>query len=88
MTTFALLQQLHALGVVLMPSPDGTLRYKAPKGTLTPKLLDRMRQHKQELHGLVEVFEERVAIIQYDGRIPRDEVEHLAWACSQSARDV
>jgi hypothetical protein len=39
--------------VVLTPSPDGTLRYKAPKGVLTRARVDAMRQHKDELHGRV-----------------------------------
>lgn len=30
----ALLQQLHALGVILTPSPDGTVRCRAPQGIL------------------------------------------------------
>ena len=81
MTALALLQQLHALGVVLTPSPDGTLRYKAPKGVLTPALLDAMRQHKDELHGLVEAFEERAAIAQYCSGLLCAEAEALAWAC-------
>jgi hypothetical protein len=75
-----LLQQLHEHGVSLMPSPDGTVRCRAPKGVLTPALVDAMRQHKAELHGLVEAFEERAAILEYDGRIPHDEAERLAWA--------
>ena len=54
MTTLDLLQQLHALGVALTPSPDGTLRCRAPKHVLTPDLVDTMRQHKSELHVLVE----------------------------------
>jgi hypothetical protein len=55
---------------------------------LTPALVDAMRQHKQELYALVEAFEERAAIIEYDGRKPCDEAERLAWPCIQSARDV
>src|SRR4030095_2433320 len=51
MTALDVLQQLHELGVVLTPSPDGTLRYKAPKGVLTRARVDAMRQHKDELHG-------------------------------------
>jgi hypothetical protein len=39
-----------------------------------------MRQHKAELHALAEAFEERAAILEYDGRIPHDEAERLAWA--------
>jgi hypothetical protein len=78
MTALALLQQLPAFGVVLTPSPDGTLRYKAPKGVLTPALLDAMRQHKQELHGLVEDWSERAAIAEYCGGLPRVEAQALA----------
>lgn len=81
MTALDLLQQLHALGVVLTPSPDGTLRYKAPKGVLTPALLDGMRQHKAALHDLVEAFEERAAILECDGQLSCEEAERVAWAC-------
>ena len=51
-------------------------------------MVDGMRQHKQELHALVEAFEERVALMEYDARLPRDVAERLAWVCIQSARDV
>ncbi len=67
--------------VVLTPYPDGALRYKAPKGRLTPELLDAIRQHKQELLDLLEAFEERAAIAQYEGGLERQAVEALAWAC-------
>ena len=53
MTPRTLLQQLHALGVVLTPYPDSTLCYKAPTGTLTPALLDAIRQHKAALLALL-----------------------------------
>lgn len=43
MTTIDLFQQLHALGVALEPAPDGTVRCRAPKGVLTPELLDVLR---------------------------------------------
>jgi len=81
MTALDLLQQLHELGVILTPYPDGTLRYKAPKGTLTPELVDGMRQHKAELLALVEDFEERAAIAEYCGRLPREASERLGWTC-------
>jgi len=86
MTALALLQQLRDLGVALTPYPDGTLRYKAPKGTLTPALLAALRERKQELHGLVEDFEERAAIAEYCGGLSRAEAERLAWArvCGES----
>ena len=79
MTALDLLHQLQVLGVVLTPYPDETLRYKAPKGVLTPTLLDAMRQHKAELHGLVEGFEERSSIAEYCGSLSRLAAEALAW---------
>ena len=79
MTALALLQQLHARGVVLTPYPDGTLRYKAPKGTLTSALLDGMRQHKAALHDLVEEWSERAAIAEHCGGLERQAAEALAW---------
>ena len=81
MTALALLQQFHECGVLLTPYPDGTLHYKAPKGVLTPTLLDGMRQHKAALHALVETFEERAAIAEYCGGLSRADAERLAWAC-------
>jgi hypothetical protein len=80
-TALDLLQQLRDLGVVLTPYPDRTLRYKAPKGTLTPALVDGMHRQKAELHALVEEWSERAAIMEYDGGLPRAEAEGLAWDC-------
>ena len=87
MTALALLQQLHALGIVLTPYPDGTLRYKAPKGTLTPALVDGMRQHKAALHALVEEWSERAAIAQYCGGLSQSAAEALAWRCVLTPHD-
>jgi len=80
MTALALLQQLHALGVILTPSPDGTVRCRAPKGTLTPALLDALRPHEAALLDLVEEWSERAAIAEYCGGLSREEAERLAWA--------
>jgi TubC N-terminal docking domain len=80
MTARDVLQQLHALGAVLTPYPDETLHYKAPKGTVTPALLDGMRQQKPELHALVEAWSERAAIAEYCGGLAREDAERLAWA--------
>jgi hypothetical protein len=88
MTALNFFLQLHTLRVVLTPYPDGTLRYKAPKGTMTSELLDVIRQHKSALHALVEDWSERAAIAQYCGDLAREEAERLAWACIQSASDV
>jgi len=79
MTALALFQALSARDVALMPYPDGTLRYKAPKGMVTPELSDELRQQKSGLHDLVEAFEERAAIAEYCGGLSQREAEHLAW---------
>jgi hypothetical protein len=81
MTALALFQHLHAVGVVLTPYPDGTLRYKAPQGVLTPQQCDAMREHKVALQGLVEAWSERAAIGEYCGGLSCAEAEHLAGAC-------
>ena len=81
MTTLDLLQQLHKLGVILTPYPDSTMHCRTPKGVLTPDLLDEIRQHKQELHALVEEWSERVAIAEYDGGLACENAQRLAWQC-------
>ena len=81
MTTLDLLQRLHERGVILTPSPDGTIRCRAPKQVLTPDLVDTMRQHKAELHALVEAWSERAAIAEYCGGLSREDAERLAWRC-------
>jgi hypothetical protein len=81
MTALALLHQLHVLCVILTPYPDGTVRCRAPKGVLTPALLEDLRQHKTALHALVEEWSERAAIAEYCGGVPRVEAEYLAWQC-------
>ena len=80
MTALALLQQLYELGCGPDTVSRGTLRYKAPKGTMTPALLDGMRQHKAALHDLVEAFEERAAIAEYCGGLTRAAAEREAWS--------
>ena len=81
MTAFDLLQQLYERRVILTPYPDGTVRCRAPKGILTPALHEALRQHKAALLDLLEAFEERAAIAEYCGGLPRAEAEQLAWEC-------
>jgi hypothetical protein len=79
MTALALFHKLHTWGVKLTPYPDGTLHYKAPKGIMTPALLDTLREHKEALLDLVEAFEERAGILEYDAGLAREDAEWLAW---------
>src|SRR5262245_12348413 len=81
LSPLTLFQQLSKVAVALTTYPDGTLRYRAPEGVLTPDLIDVIRQHKHGLHTLVEAFEERAAIAEYCGGLPRTEAERLAWEC-------
>jgi hypothetical protein len=51
-------------------------------------LAQQLLSHKEEVLTILEAFEERAALMEYDGRIPRTEAERLAWVCVQSASDV
>ena len=75
-----LLADLRAAGVVLSIEGD-RLAFDAPAGVMTDGLLARMRSHREELLALVESFEERAAVIEHDGELPRAEAERRAWAC-------
>jgi hypothetical protein len=93
MTAIELLEDLKKRGVDLEPEGD-SLRYRAPAGALTPALRQALAAHKAEvlahLRGDLpaavadwpadwrEVFEERAAIMEYDGGLPRPEAEARA----------
>jgi len=93
MTARELLETLRRRGVDLKPEGD-SLRYRAPAGALTPTLRNALATHKTEvlahLSGNLpaaladwpaewrERYEERAAIMEYDGSLPREEAEHRA----------
>lgn len=80
MTATALLDTLWTKGARL--SVDGDrVAVDAPKGVLTDVVRQAIRTHKAVLLDLVEAFEERAAILEYDGRVSRAEAERLAWGC-------
>jgi TubC N-terminal docking domain len=80
MTPLALLRYLRHLDVYLTPLPDGAhLRINAPVGVLTEEMRAAMRQHKEALLSLVEAFEERAGMLEYDAGLARDDAEWLAW---------
>jgi hypothetical protein len=84
MTPLELLVTLRDRGVRLTPNVT-TVWVEAPQGALTPALRAALREHTVALLDLLEVFEERAALIEYDGGIPRGEAERLAWACLRGA---
>ncbi len=76
----SLFGRLVGLGVVLTMTPEGRLAFDAPAGVLGGDLLDAMRAHRDELLNLVEQFEERAAVREYDGGLSRADAERLALA--------
>ncbi len=80
MTAVETLTTLRRLGVTLTPWVD-RLRVDAPQNALTPALRAALREHKAELLDLLEDFEERTAIMEYNGGLSRDEAERQAWQC-------
>lgn len=79
-----MLEQARALGIVLS-ADGGKLRYEAPAGRLTPELRAALVANKAAILDLLETesaredFEERAAIMEFDGGLSRDEAERTAW---------
>src|SRR4051812_6295681 len=48
-----LLMDGDALGFRLLPGKDGSITIDAPRGCLTPELLDQLKSHKAELLTLL-----------------------------------
>jgi hypothetical protein len=76
MTVQDVLSAVSQAGGRLTPNGE-KITVEAPV-PLPQDVLALVREHKQKLCDLLEVFEERAAIIEYDGRLPRDEAERLA----------
>ncbi|MGB9670678.1 MAG: hypothetical protein ACPLXR_05955 [Halothiobacillaceae bacterium] len=84
MNAAALLADLRAAGFAL--HPDGDRLIVSPASKLTPAQREAIREHKPGLlaclwaETLKEHFEERAAILEFDGGIPREEAEAAARA--------
>ncbi len=75
-----LFSDLRSAGVVLSIDREGRLTFDGPDHVLTDDRLATMRAHRDGLLALVERFEERAAIAQYDGGLSRSDAERLALA--------
>ncbi len=75
-----LFDDLKSKGVVVSIAPDGRLSVDGPELVMTDDLLDRVRADRDGLLALVELFEERAAIVEHDGGLSRDDAERLAWS--------
>jgi hypothetical protein len=79
-TAPALLTTLRARGVTLTPWGD-RVRVRAPSEALTDDVREALRTHKAALLDRVEAFEERAALMEFDGGLSRAEAERFAWDC-------
>jgi hypothetical protein len=67
-----LLAELRSLGVTLTLSPERRLRYKAPRGVITPELFEAIQTHREPLLDLVERGEERATVEQEEAHPAAD----------------
>ena|SRR2546422_6848577 len=79
MTVRALLTQLHSHGITITARGD-RVRVEAPAGALSAELRQAIRTHKDKLMDLLETFEERAGIMEFEAQLPRAEAEACAWA--------
>lgn len=73
----SVLADLRARGVSLRAVGD-RLRFR-PSAAVSAELRERIVANKPDLLALLERFEERAAIMEYDGGLPREEAERRAW---------
>ena len=76
----ALLTECGTHDVQLSRGDGELLESDAPQGALTPELLDRLRAGKAALLEVIERFEERAVIMEFDAGLSRHEAEHLVRA--------
>jgi hypothetical protein len=91
-----LIQETRERGIRLI-AEGPHLIVDAPKGALIPELREALSRHKAEIlaileaqsHDLREIYEERAAIMEHAGGLPRQEAEReakrIAWryACQR-----
>ena len=73
-----LLTEAYAAGLQVCAEGE-RLTVRGPKRLAA--LAQRLLSHKVAILEVLELFEERAAIMEYDGGLPRTEAERLAWAC-------
>jgi len=74
----ALLTEAYASGLQVRTEGE-RLIVRGPKRLAA--LAQQLLSHKAAILEILELFEERAAIMEYDGGLPRIEAEQLAWAC-------
>jgi predicted metal-dependent hydrolase len=79
MNPLDVLRTLRASGAIVVLRPDDTIQCRAPTDVLTEDLVTAMRQHKEALLTVLEWYEERAGLLEYDGGMTRDAAEREAW---------
>jgi hypothetical protein len=77
-TAEQLFLDLRSAGVVLSIDRDGRLSFDGPDDVLTDDRLSVMRAHRNELLEVVDWFNQRAAVAQYEGGLSRADAERLA----------
>lgn len=95
MTPAIMIANANADGVAVFLTPHGTVRLRGPQAAMA-KWMPILRLHKPALAALLQnpgpvadwqaddwrtYFNERAAIAEYDGALPRHEAEQQAWRC-------
>ena len=77
-TPCALLVSLRDRGIALRPDSN-RLYVDITAGNVTREMLEALRQHKEVLLTILEWYEERAGLLEYDGGLSRTEAEREAW---------
>ena len=78
MDSLALLIKARAAGFQMRAEGE-RLIVRGPKRLAA--LAQELLRHKAKVLDLLEEWEERASIIQFDGGVSREEAERLAWQC-------
>ena len=70
-----LLRELTETGVTLSFPASGKLRVHADRNSMKSEILVALKEHRDDI---IEMYEERAAIMEYDGGLSREEAERGA----------
>jgi hypothetical protein len=70
--------ELQKAGVQFLIVSDGKLAYRGPVDSLKSEVIERMKLVRDELLSVVERYEERAAILEFDNGLERAEAEARA----------
>ena len=79
MTTYHILEHLAVAGISIAIEGDDKL-VVSPASRLTDELRSMIREHKAGIIAALEAYEERAAIMEFDGLLDRESAEQFARA--------